>query len=102
MKKSLVVLLVAAIVGGLPQVADASLTPEKRVKALCRGEIKSRLKYPDSAEFGASYVQEVAGEWKVLREVKARNSFGEIKQNVFACTFRASGDAFTLVRFSKP
>lgn len=99
MKKSLVAFFVAAIVGGLPQVAEAALTPEKRVKALCRGEIKSRLKYPDSAEFGASYVQEVAGEWTVLREVKAKNSFGMAKQNVFTCTFRASGDTFTLVRF---
>lgn len=75
-----------------------ALTPEKRAKAICRGEILKRLKDPNSAEFGTSVVrQRESGEWLVLREVSAKNSFGALVRSVMTCTISADFERASVI-----
>lgn len=63
------------------------IAPPDRAKAVCRGEIKKRLKDPDSAEFGQSLAQQNdAGGWIVYRELTAKNSFGATVKSTLVCT----------------
>lgn len=65
---------------------SGTLDPEKRAKAICRGEIVKRLKDPDSAEFGTSLaVRKESGVWVVYREVSAKNSFGAMIKSAHTC-----------------